>query len=274
MRQAGFDPHGMPQFLKKMNSEDRSVAAHVPPYLLSHPLSQERLSYIERILGTFQWNRTAPPNTLDLERVQAILRTLQEPRARLTAEYQQKVTENPDDPKALALLGTVLLRYNDAEHARQTLEQASTKGIRLDRELGTAYLRLGQRDRARQALARQCETDPNDADAHSQLCKLFWQDGEAERAEKECRTAIEVDPQLDEAYLTLARIIERQGKLGESRLLLAQAMELQGRLEAALSQYQQAAEVLGPEYVKSHDIEEKQKQLEEVVHELGRYSGR
>ncbi|MBI3301829.1 MAG: M48 family metalloprotease [Deltaproteobacteria bacterium] len=274
MRQAGFDPQGMPRFLKKMGSEERFNAANVPPYFRSHPLSQERLSYIERTLGTFQWNQTAPSHPFDLERVQAILRALQEPRARLTAEYQQKVTENPDSPQALALLGTVLLRYNDWERARQALEQAGAKGVRLDRELGIAYLRLGQRDRARQALARQCEVDPGDADAHSQLCKLFLQEGNIERAEQECRVALDLDPRLDEAYMTLAQITEQQGKPGESQLLLAQAMELQGRLEAALGQYRQAAETLGPAHPRAEEIEKKTKELEELVSELRRQRGR
>jgi predicted Zn-dependent protease len=93
MRQAGFDPQGMPRFLQKMWSEERLNAQNVPPYFRSHPLSQERLSYIERTLGTFQWSQAVPSNTFELERVQAILRALQEPRTRVIADYQQRVVE-------------------------------------------------------------------------------------------------------------------------------------------------------------------------------------
>ena len=268
MRQAGFDPQGMPRFLQKMWSEERLNAENVPPYFRSHPLSQERLSYIERTLGTFQWSRAAPSNNFELERVQAILRALQEPRTRVIADYQQRAAEHPDNPQALALLGTVLLRYNDWERARHVLEQASSKGVRLDRELGIAYLRLGQRERARQALARQSEVDPDDADAHSQLCKLFLQEGDTDRAEQECRVALDLDPRLDEAYLTLAQLTEQRGKSGEARLLLAQAMELQGRLEAALGQYQQAAEALGPQHAQAETIAQKTAELQELVSEL------
>jgi predicted Zn-dependent protease len=274
MRQAGFDPQGMARFLKKMGSEERLNAVDVPPYFRSHPLSQERLSYIEHTLRTFAWNQTAPSDHFALAQVQAILRALQEPRARVVADYQQQVTENPDNPQTLALLGTVLLRYNDWERARQALEQASVKGIRLDRDLALAYLRLGQRDHARQALARQSEVDPGDADAHSQLGKLFLQEGDLVRAEQECRTALDLDPRLDEAYISLAHITEQQGKRGEARLLLAQAMELQGRLEAALSQYRQAAEVLGPDHTQAEEITKKTKDLEELVSELRRQRGR
>jgi len=268
MRQAGFHPHGMLSFLKKMGSEERLNAADVPPYFRSHPLSKDRFSYLERVLGTFKGSEIAPSNNFELERVQAILRALHEPRLRLTAEYQQRVKENPDNPQALALLGTVLLRYNDWEQARQFLAQASEKGVRLDRELGLAYLRLGQRDRARMAFARQSEIDPSDADARNQLCKLFLQEGDTARAQEECRTAIELDPRLDEAYITLAQLNEQQGKSAEARLLLAQAMVVQGRLEAALTQYKQAAQALGPDHPETAATTKKIKEIDEVLKQL------
>ena len=274
LRQAGFDPYGMPRFLKKMWAEERLNASIVPPYFLSHPLSEERLSYIERTLRTFHWNQTAPANDFELEQVQAVLRALQEPRAQVIADYQQRVTENPDDPRALALLGIVFLRYNEWDQARQILEQAGAKGVRLDRDLAVAYLRLGQRDRARQLLARQSEVEPEDADAHNQLARLFFEDGDLPQAERECRTALELDPQLDEVYLTRAQIAGRQGKRGESLLLLAQAMELQGRLEAALGQYQKAAAVLGPDSPQAEQIAKEMAELEQLVSILQRQRAR
>ena len=270
LRQAGFDPYGMPRFLKKMWAEEQLNAANVPPYFRSHPLSEERLSYIERTLRTFQWNQTTPSNDFELERVQAILRALQEPRTRVIADYQQRVTETPDHPQALALLGAVLLRYNEWEQARQMLERAGAKGARLDRDLAIAYLRLGQRERAQQLFARQSEIDPEDADVHSQLGKLFFEDGNLERAEHESRAALELDSRLDEAYLTLAQIAEHRGKRGESLLLLAQAMELQGRLEAALGQYQKAKAVLGPDNPQTEEVTKKTEELEQLVSALRR----
>ena len=268
MQQAGFDPNAMPRFFETMQAEERLNSVDVPPYFRSHPMSKERMSYIERVLKTMHWNQIAPTDTFTLARVKAILRALQEPRNRVIADYQKLVTEHPEDPKALALLGTVLLRFNEWERARQLFEQASSKGIALDRELGIAYLRLGQRDRARQALLRHSEIDPEDADAHNQLCTLFFQEEDVTQAEQECRTAIKLDPQHDEAYVTLAHIIDRQGKGGEARLQLAAAMEIQGRLEAALNQYQQAAQALGPDHPRAAEIEGKTQELEEIVQQI------
>jgi predicted Zn-dependent protease len=270
MQQAGFDPHAMPRFFETMQAEERFNSVDVPPYFRSHPMSKERMSYIERILKTMHWNQIAPSDTFTLERVKAILHTMQGSRSRVIPEYEKLVAEHPDDPKALALLGTVLFRFNEWERARQLFEQASAKGVRLDRELGIAYLRLGQRDHARQALLRHSEVDPEDADAHNQLCTLFSQEGDMKRAEQECRTAIKLDPQHDEAYVALAQIIDRQGKGSEARLLLASAMEIQGRLESALSQYQQAEQAFGPEHERAAEIKEKIEELEEITRQMPR----
>jgi predicted Zn-dependent protease len=231
-------------------------------------MSKERMSYIERVLKTMHWNQVAPTDTFTLTRVKAILSALQGSRSRVLPEYEKLVADHPDDPKALALLGTVLLRFNEWDRARQLLEQARSKGVALDRELGIAYLRLGQRDRARQAFLRHSEIDPEDADVHHQLCTVFFQESDVPRAEQECRTAIKLDPQHDEAYLTLAQILDRQGKGGEARLLLASAMEIQGRLEAALNQYQQAAQALGPDHPRAVEVEEKTQELEELVSQM------
>jgi predicted Zn-dependent protease len=260
----------MPRFFATMQAEERFNSVDVPPYFRSHPMSKERMSYIERVLKTMQWNQTAPSDTFTLERVKAILYTMQGSRSRVIPEYEKLVAERPDDPKALALLGTIFFRFNEWERARQLFEQASAKGVRLDRELGITYLRLGQRDRARQALLRHSEVDPEDADVHNQLCTLFSQEGDVERAEQECRTAIKLDPQHDEAYVALAQIIDRQGKGGEARLLLASAMEIQGRLESALSQYQQAEQAFGPEHERAAEIKEKIEELEEIIRQMPR----
>jgi beta-barrel assembly-enhancing protease len=268
LRRAGFDPNGMPRFFKKMWNAERLRAADVPSYFRSHPLSEERLSNIERILGTFQWNDTPLSDSFELKQVQAILRALHDSRTHVIAAYQQHVTADPNDARALALLGTVLLHYRDWEQAQRVLEQAKTKGLELGRELGLAYLRSGQLGRARQTLARQSEIMPEDADTHNLLCTLFLQEGDTARAEEECRTAVKLDPRLDEAYLTLARFAQQRGQSTEAGLLIGQAMEIQGRLEAALGQYKRAAQALAPEHPETASTEKKVEELEELVKQL------
>lgn len=274
LAQAGFNPHAMPQFFAIMQQEDRLNGVNVPGYLRSHPLSKERLSYVERTIQTLKWNSRAPTDTFELRRVQAILHASQEARSRVLPEYERQLAETPENPKALALLATVLLQYNDWQRAQPLLEQAAAKGIPLNRELGITYLRLGQTARARQLFLKQREVDPQDADIHNQLCSLFFKEGTLDEATTSCRTAISIDPLLDESYMTLAQIAQQQGKSGEARLLLAQAMEIQGRMDAALNQYQQALPLLSPEDERIDELTAKTKELEQLVSQLGKSSRR
>ncbi|MBM4257858.1 MAG: tetratricopeptide repeat protein [Deltaproteobacteria bacterium] len=270
LAQAGFNPHAMPQFFATMQKEDRVNGVNVPGYLRSHPLSKERLSYIERTIQALKWNQRAPSDTFELRRVQAILNAMQGARSRVIPDYERQVTENPDNPKALALLGTVLLQYNDWQRAQQLLEQAAAKGIRLDRELGISYLRTGNTERARQLFLQQREIDPQDADVHTKLCALLLKEGNQEEATKSCRAALDLDPYNDESYMTLAQIAQLQGKSGESRLQLGRAMEIQGRMDAALNQYQQAAQLLGPEDERAEELESKTNELEQLISQIGK----
>ncbi len=274
LAQAGFDPYAMTQFFGTMQNEDRLNGVNVPSYLRSHPPSKDRLSYIERTLKTLHWNQRAPTDTFELRRVQAILRASQESRSRVITDYERQLAETPENPQALALLGTALLQYNDWQRAQQLFEQAGTKGLHLNNELAITYLRLGQPTHARQLLLQQREEDPQDAGTHNQLCALFFKEGNLEEATRSCRTALAIDPFLDEAYMTLAQIAQQQQKSGEARLLLAQAMELQGRMDAALNQYQQAAQLLGPDHEKAEELTEKTNELEELVSQLGKGSQR
>ena len=146
--------------------------------------------------------------------------------------------------------------------------------LRSNRELGITYLRLGQTARARQLFLQQREVDPQDADTHNQLCSLSFKEGKQEEAQQSCRAALNIDPYLDESFMTLAQLAQQQGKSGEARLLLAQAMELQGRMDAALNQYQQAVQLLGPEHERADELTAKTKELEELVSQLGKGSRR
>jgi predicted Zn-dependent protease len=198
MRQAGFDPHGMTRFLKQMGEEERLNPANVPPYFRSHPMSKDRLNYIESIVSSMTWNQTAPTNPFALRHIQAILRAVETPGSKSVAEYQHQVTETPNDPQALALLGVIQLRLNDLEHAKQTLAQASSKGCGSTMNSARCISDLGSGTRRVRRLPVSAKSIPRTQTPTVNSVIYFWQEGDLERATKECKTALSLDPQLDE----------------------------------------------------------------------------
>ncbi len=271
MKQAGFDPRGMPAFFKKMWQEERLNPAYVPPYFRSHPLSQERLSYIERTLKTFNWE--LPPareGDFELERVQLILRSAVQPRDRMVAEYEGRLKKNPEDGHSLALLGTVLLHHRDFARARELLEKADWKGVDVLYELGRTYWYLGEVELARRTYARKIEISPQDAGAHTELAKVLFRLGEDQKAQEESRRALELDPFQDEAHYTLALVYARAGEEAKQRYHLGMAYTLQGRPEAALKQFQQAASLLKENAPEAEKTRRMMADLAEILNSFSR----
>jgi predicted Zn-dependent protease len=47
LRKAGFEPHGMGSFMKRMLEEQRTQPLEILPYMLSHPLTDERITNLQ-----------------------------------------------------------------------------------------------------------------------------------------------------------------------------------------------------------------------------------
>ncbi len=269
MKQAGFDPRGMPSFFKKMWQQDRLSSADIPPYFRSHPLSQERLSYIERTLRTFDWEMAdSRGKDFELERVQAILRTATESQKQMVPEYEKRLEANPENPYLLALLGTVLLHHREFAQARELLEKADKQGVDVWHELGLTYWYLGKPGLARQVFARKIEIDPQNAGAHTKLAKMFFQEKEDNRAHQECQQALALDPFQDEAHHTLALVYTRAGNVAMQRFHLGMAYTLQGRPEQAIKQFEQAAPLLEEDSAEAQELQQKVADLTEILRSL------
>ncbi|MGH7897150.1 MAG: M48 family metallopeptidase, partial [Candidatus Binatia bacterium] len=126
MREAGFDPHGMASFMKRIWNEQRTMPLdQIPPYMLSHPLADERITSLETATKDTRplpgWERPSA----ELERVQAIVRALTEDRSSTRARYQKA---SATGAAARALYGVVLLYQGDAEAALTSLAAAKAEG--------------------------------------------------------------------------------------------------------------------------------------------------
>jgi len=251
MRDAGFDPRGMLDFFQKLWEEQRTTPTFLPPYLLSHPLTDERLTRLEAVLRTAQWERVSrPPASLSLHRAQLVTRARTQPPNEVVASYRRLLAEHPEDPQAHYLLGFALLETGSYEQARLELEQARQQGwMEGERELGRALLRLRRPQEARAALARAAEQNPADALAQAELGKALELLGETDAALQAYRRAVQEAPDFDEAHYQLGMLAGRTGQEGIGIYHLAVAYQLRGDYPQAVRQYEKALPLLpsGPE---------------------------
>jgi beta-barrel assembly-enhancing protease len=246
LQAAGYDPRAMLDFFKQLADENRIASTEAPPYLQSHPVTDERINHLEAVLKTQQWApRARRPPSFALLHAKALARVQTEPPADVLRAYQQAADAHPSDPQAQYLLGVVALETGQLDAASQALAAARTGGIEAaDRELGRLALRRRDPQRARELLAGFVAREPNDAGAHVELARALEALGESSTAMQEYQRALDLAPQLDTVQRSLGQLAGRAGKQGEGFYHLATAARLDGDYATALNQYSRAAPLL------------------------------
>lgn len=246
LQAAGYDPRSMLDFFKQLSDQTRLATASVPPYLLSHPVTDERLNRLEAVLKTQQWApRERKPASFALRRVQALARVRTEPANDVLKAYQRLADAEPSDPMALYLLGVVSLETGQLDAAATALAAARAGGIEeTDRELGRLALRQRDPKRARELLGAHLTRAPGDAGARVELAKALEALGETPQAIAEYQRALALAPQLESAHHGLGMLAGRGGNAGEGFYHLATAARLGGDYATALNQYSRAADQL------------------------------
>jgi len=247
MRQAGYDPRGMLDFFKKMLDEQRTTPTFAPPYLLSHPLTDTRLTNLEAVLRTHQWDSgPRQPTSLELERVQVVVRARSEPAQDVVTFYRREAEARPRDGRARYVLGMAQLETGAFDAARQSFEAARQLGFeRVDRELGRTALRLQQLDKAHELLSRAAEIEPDDPVAHYELGRVLEAQNDTTGAMREYARACQLAPTLAEAHYGLGVLAGRAGQAGDGYYHLGVAYKLRGEYDKALTQFEKA-EPLAP----------------------------
>jgi predicted Zn-dependent protease len=263
--QSGYDPHSLGSFFKQLLVEQRVNPAGVPPYMLSHPVTEERVAHVESIIDA-QKLRTPhgrPAASPELAEVQAVVRAAAEPPDVIVAEYKRKADAKPNDAEAQFLLGRVYQGVGQLDSARVALEKARDLGYgpRVDRPLGSVYVALKSTQNAEATLRRRLSTQPSDAFAHQELGKALADAKDDAGALKEFQRAISIEPDLEEAQRLAGLAYGRKGEEARGFYHLAVSARLRGDLAQALSHFEKCDEL-------EPDGTPRKKELADAIDEL------
>jgi predicted Zn-dependent protease len=238
-RKAGVDPAAMLNLLRKIYDEQKINPTMIPPYFQSHPLSGERMAYLEAALRTSEWDAAKPVKSWRLERADVIARAHAQTRREAVPPYERRLaTASPEDkPGALELLGILMVHGDEYDSGRKYLEQAAEAGRNVDRELGRAYLRTGKVEEAKVRLTRHLAGAPEDYDALADLGEANFQQGAYDDAVKNLSKAVELYPYIPKVEQSLARALDKAGKTGAGFYHLGHATEFMGDRNTALGYY-------------------------------------
>lgn len=243
---AGYQPAAMLGLLRKIYEEQKINPTAIPPYFQSHPLSGERMSYLEAKLRQTEWQVKKIPKSWRLERVQAIVRANAQTRRECVPDYERRLAEaSPaEKPGALELLGTLMVHGDEYDAGRGYLEQAKAAGRQVDRELGRADLREGRLAEAEPLLLAQVTQHPDDYNALGDLGDVYFQEGNYDKAVAQLARAVELQPYIPNVERLLGRALDKQGKTGDAFYHLGHATEWDGQAMMAVGYYKRALERL------------------------------
>lgn len=247
MQRAGFDPEGSPAFLRKLLRARGLAPAGLPPYFLSHPLTEDRVGQLEKRVAEMQHPTPEPGTGLELAAVQAVLRTLTEGRTSALARYQPMVDANPTGAEAGYLLGLVNLYGEQPERALPLLAAAVPTVPWARADHGRAMARSGDVSGARGELEAHLRAFPKDVAAELDLARLLVDAGEHAAAVPRLKRVLARDAELDDAEYALAECLGKAGDAYGQWWHLGRAYELRGAIERAVSAYEHARDLASDE---------------------------
>ena len=253
LRAASFDTSGMVSFFGRMQTASRVYSESVPAFLLSHPLTTERIADIQGRLQDTPYKQRA--DSLNFHLVRSRLRVLQDESTQglreATSAFALQIKQAT--PMQIAAgnygLAMIALRQNDFARAQTLLElsRSAAKAVSVTKDgLGPAALydsmTIAIRMAQGQFLPAVSAADaarlahPLSRGIARQYAEALIAAGQLDVAVPYLRDQATLYRQEPQLYELLAKVYATQGKQALQHLALAESHVLTGAVQAALEQ--------------------------------------
>lgn len=216
---AGYDPAGLVSVMKKILQFRWLGSDAIPSYLMTHPDSSQRITYLEDLLQQHPCSNIAPKDPFMLQKIQIKLKSLTEDPQKLITKYRQDLSANPDDLKAHYGLAIALLAAKEYDEGIQQLKWlVSHHPERREflSDLGKAYYTAGRYDEAIRILRSFLDVDSEDKAVRFYLGSAFLQKGDVQSALPIFYNLKGSWPDRAELYLNLGKCMSGLERPGEA----------------------------------------------------------
>ena len=263
MASAGFDPKGAIAFLKTLDEERALNPINIPAYLMTHPVTQERLANMQQVIRSL-----GDPNVIleepdPLKKVQIILRMQRRDDA-VVAEYEKLALEQPNSAEVLHLLGFSRQSKGQLDEAQQSYEAAralAPDNPVLLRDLGRLYTQLAEPGKAHAAFQRSLELQPKEPLTYLYLGDLYEKSEDYRSAVGAYLNAYNLSPLWDKPAQLLGTAYAKLNRLGDAYYYLGRAFLLQDEDQKAFAALEKAAKIAGPDSPRGQLIKDELKSL-------------
>ena len=268
-RKAGYDPAAMMSLLHQLSQDQSLNPTKIPPYFLSHPLSVERLTNLEAVLGRHEWDDDHVPPSPQLRKMQAIARAYSQTREQCVPEYERRLAAATKEqrPEALELLGILMSHGEEYNSAEKYLREAEAAGRNVDRELGRTAFRRNNFAEARTRLNRVLARTPGDWDTLADLASIDIEEGNYAAAATKLERSVAGEPYRADVLRALGRALGKSSREGEGFYWLGRASQVEGDNRQALAYLKRAMAALPQNDRLKADIARRSEKLGEKLQE-------
>ena len=264
MSGAGFDPKGTIGFLKTMDQERALNPIDVPAYILSHPITQERIANAELVVKSLGPTQPRPDDPVALKKVQIILRMDRAVQDNIVSEYEKLVQQTPKSADLVHLLAFAQQLSGDIPAAQRNYERA--RQLRPDhpalhRDLGQLFTQKNDFAAARAAFDRAIALDPNEPLTFLYLGEMLEKSGDLRGAAGAYLNAQNLAPLWDRPPQRLGLVYAKLGRLGDGYYYLGRSNLLQDEDERAIADFERALKLIGANTPRGQVISEELKAL-------------
>ena len=248
MAAAGFDPKGSVGFLKILDQERALNPIDVPAYMMTHPITQERIANTELVIRTL--GKTDPKvEKFDLlKKIQIIIRSEQRDSEAVLAQYSEAVRKNPEDPESLHLLGFAQQLTGQLAQAKLNYEKARKLvpvNPDLERDLGRLYTQTGDFVLARAAFDQALALEPKESLTYLYLGELNEKEGDLRAAAGAYLSALNLSPLWDKPPARLSVVYGKLDRLGDAYYYHGRSLLLLDDDQRAIADFDKALKILG-----------------------------
>jgi len=288
MGEAGYDTTGMVAFFQQMQASTRNYSDLVPAWLLTHPLTSERIADIQARIREQPYKQRQ--DSLDFFLVRSRARVLQDQSSTGYIEaktfFQNQIAQDSWQQKAAGQYGMAFLTMKQGDtasaqtwldKARDTVDKPPPAGVfgaapraRAESIFATTSIeiKLAQPDNKAMLAKAVQEADaahqkfPLSRGLAHQYGEALIANGQLEEAASYLRDQVQLYRDDPDAYDLLAQAYSKQGKLALQHIALAESYVLQGGVLSALDQLSYARKAPDASFYDQAVIDARERELQ------------
>ncbi|MGB5231049.1 MAG: M48 family metalloprotease [Desulfoprunum sp.] len=249
MQKMGRNPEGQEQMLQTMRRVARYRSERLPQYLLTHPDSEARLSYVQSLLENEQGGATAAPPVDEFEFFRFKYRVMSQTADQ--ASFRTHLTSVITNPRSTAFavnmakygLSQVDRMENNFDSSMSLINEviaALPQHPELLVDKAVIELAAGQAGQAQRTLEGVLNRDRTNMHAVFTMAKALLQQGKQQEAEKYLKELVVEQPEYPQVYFELGQIAANQGHNGIAAAYLGKHYLYGGKMELARKSFNDA----------------------------------